>query len=388
MKRNAIATTLAAAALMLGQQAVADQVILDDLVVDGSICVGNDCINGESFGFDTLRLKENNLRIKAMDTSSTGSFPSNDWQITFNDSSNGGANKFAIDDIDGGKTPFTIEAGAPTHSLYVDDGGRIGLGTSTPVVQVHTKDGNSPTLRLEQDGSSGFTPQTWDVAGNEANFFIRDATNGSTLPFRIFPGAPSDALTIEASTGDIGLGTTSPDAALDIEGSGSAVIVTDTNSVQGGRDLLTLSNDGNPFIVLNNTNAAVSNTWRIGGGNKLVMNVNSGSNIMSLDASGNLVIGGSITTTGTTCSGGCDLVFKPDRKHATIEEHARDMWEKSFLPAVGPTKENKPFNLTDMTGGMLHELEIAHIYIEQLHERLSKLEKRLEDVNRENDAIN
>ncbi len=191
-----------------------DQVILDDLIVDGSACIGFDCVNGESFGFDTLRLKENNLRIKAQDTSSSASFPSNDWQITFNDSSNGGANKFSIDDIDGGRTPFTIEAGAPSHSLSVDDGGRLGLGTNTPVVDVHIKSGNTPTLRLEQDGSSGFTPQTWDVAGNEANFFVRDATNGSTLPFRIFPGAPSNALNIEASTGDIGIGTTSPGQAI------------------------------------------------------------------------------------------------------------------------------------------------------------------------------
>jgi hypothetical protein len=195
-----------------------DQVILDDLIVDGSACIGFDCVNGESFGFDTIRIKENNLRIKAQDTSSSASFPTNDWQITFNETSNGGKNKFSIDDIDGGRTPFTIEAGAPTNSLYVEDGGRLGLGTSTPVTDIHTKSGNTPTLRLDQDGSSGFGAQTWDVAGNEANFFIRDASNGSTLPFRIFPGAPSNALTIEASTGDIGLGTTSPTSKLNVKG--------------------------------------------------------------------------------------------------------------------------------------------------------------------------
>lgn len=223
--------SLSKAALATSDQdvpsATKDQVILDDLIVDGSACIGMDCVNGESFGFDTIRLKENNLRIRFVDTSSTSSFPSRDWQLTANDSSNGGANKFSIDDIDGGRTPFTIEAGAPSHSLYVDDNGRLGLGTSTPVVDIHVKDGNTPTLRLEQDGSSGFTPQTWDVAGNEANFFIRDATNGSTLPFRIFPGAPSNALNIEASTGDVGLGTTSPDAKLDVIGGGVYIRPTD-----------------------------------------------------------------------------------------------------------------------------------------------------------------
>ncbi len=209
-----------------GLSGTKDQVILDDLIVDGSLCVGMDCVNGESFGFDTIRLKENNLRIRFVDTSSTSSFPSRDWQITVNDSANGGANKFSIDDIDGGRTPFTIEAGAPSNSLYVDDGGRLGLGTATPVVDVHVKSGNTPTLRLEQDGSSGFTPQTWDVAGNEANFFIRDATNGSTLPFRIQPGAPNHALTIRAD-GKVGIGTWSPSETLEIESSSNIKVLLD-----------------------------------------------------------------------------------------------------------------------------------------------------------------
>lgn len=373
MKKLVLAIGITAA--IGANSAQADQVILDDLIVDGSICVGMDCVNGESFGFDTIRLKENNLRIKFVDTSSSASFPSRDWQITINDSANGGANKFSIDDIDGGRTPFTIEGNAPSHSLYVDDGGRIGVGTSTPVVDIHTKTGNTPTLRLEQDGSSGFTPQTWDMAGNETNFFIRDATNGSTLPFRIRPGAPSSAIDIAAS-GNVGMGTATPDAALDVEGSGSAVIITDTTAAQGGRDLLTLNNNGNPTIVLNNT--AVSQVWRIGGGNNLIANLNGGANLFQIDANGNLIITGSITTTGGTCTNGCDLVFEPGRKHASIEEHAMQMWESAHLPAVGPTQENKPFNLTEMTGGMLNELEMAHIYIDQLNARLRKLEKRLE----------
>tara|TARA_R110000737_G_scaffold332699_1_gene349763 strand:+ start:7813 stop:9111 length:1299 start_codon:yes stop_codon:yes gene_type:complete len=229
--------------------AQADQVILDDLIVDGSICVGQDCVNGESFGFDTLRLKENNLRIRAIDTSTTSSFPTRDWQITFNDSINGGLNKFSIDDIDGGRTPFTLEAGAPSHSLYVDDGGRLGLGTSTPVVDIHVKSGNTPTLRLEQDGSSGFGAQTWDVAGNEANFFIRDASNGSTLPFKIMPGAATNTLVVAAS-GNVGIGDQTPDAALDIE-SGDLLI---TDGKQIINSSATNGDTGNYALTLNNSN--------------------------------------------------------------------------------------------------------------------------------------
>lgn len=57
---------------------------------------------------------------------------------------------------------------------------------------------NSPGIRLAQSGGS-FGTQTWDIAGNEANFFIRDATNGSTLPFRIRPGAPTSGFDMGAN---------------------------------------------------------------------------------------------------------------------------------------------------------------------------------------------
>ncbi len=192
------------------------QVFNMDVIVQGSECVGIDCTSSESFGFDTIRLKENNLRIKFEDTS-TGTFPSNDWQLTANDSANGGANKFSIDDIDNARTPFTIEGNARTNSLYVDDNGRIGNNTATPAVEIHSVDGDSPTLRLEQNGSSGFQAQTWDVAGNETNFFIRDVTNGSLLPFKIIPGAPTNSMYIQ-SNGAVGLGTTTPAARLDVAG--------------------------------------------------------------------------------------------------------------------------------------------------------------------------
>jgi len=187
-----------------------NQVIPMDLIVQGSECVGVDCPNSPSFGFNTIELRENNLRIRFFDTSNSASFPSNDWIIEINESSNGGENHFAIVDESGSRTPFKIVAGAPTNSLMVNSSGNIGIGTGSPVVEVHIKDGDTPTLRLEQDGSSGFTAQTWDLAGNEANFFVRDVTNGSKLPFRIKPNAPDASIYLDAD-GDVGMGAgTSP----------------------------------------------------------------------------------------------------------------------------------------------------------------------------------
>tara|TARA_R110002049_G_scaffold44333_3_gene129875 strand:+ start:121716 stop:122894 length:1179 start_codon:yes stop_codon:yes gene_type:complete len=374
-----------ASLVIMASGALADQVILDDLIVDGSICVGFDCVNGESFGFDTLRLKENNLRIKAQDTSTSASFPTVDWQITFNDTSNGGQNKFSIDDIDSGRTPFTIEASARTNSLYVDDAGRIGVGTATPVVRVHMKDGNTPTMRLEQDGSSGFTAQTWDVAGNEAGFFVRDATNGSTLPFRILPGAASQALVIDGSS-EVGIGAgTNPSAALHIKRSDNSVQLLIEETGAGFTQMLKLLNNGAPRAVFDNSATAGVGEWHIGlsspGDEFLIRNHSSGTNAVTVSQAGNMTLTGSLITTGgggaCTAVDPCDAVFDPEKYTVpSIDDHARDMWANKYLPAVGPTNAETPIDMTVKMLRMLNELEKAHIYIEQLHTRLSVLEQQ------------
>lgn len=264
------------AASVLPAAAHANQVIATDLIVQGSACVGFDCSNGESFGFDTLRLKENNTRIAFVDTSNSASFPTTDWELQANESTNGGQNQFAIIDRTAGNTIFVLEGAAPRNSLYVDDQGRVGVGTSTPVVELHVVDGDSPTLRLEQNGSSGFTPQTWDVAGNESNFFIRDATNASQLPFKIKPGAPTNSLFL-AANGDVGLGTQSPSENLSIVSSDNRAAI----------QLQSAGSTQHFQILWNGTEARFSNQG-------------SGALEMALEPGGNMDIAGRLAT-GSTC---------------------------------------------------------------------------------------
>jgi len=89
--------------------------------------------------------------------------------------------------------------------MFVASTGKLGLRTATPVLDVHINTGDTPAQRFEQNASSGFTAQTWDVAGNEANFFVRDVTGGSRLPLRIRPGAPTSSVDIGAS-GSVSMG--------------------------------------------------------------------------------------------------------------------------------------------------------------------------------------
>jgi hypothetical protein len=208
MNTRVIALMLGATLITSGK-AMADFVIPDDLIVQGSACVGLDCVDGEAFGFDTIRLKENNTRIKFDDTSTAAGFPNNDWQLTANDSASGGLNKFSIENTTVATVPFTIVGPAPTNSMFVASTGKVGLRTATPGLDLHITTGDTPAQRFEQTSAGGFTAQTWDIGANEANFFVRDLTGGSRLPFRIRPGAPTSSIDINAS-GNVGIGTASP----------------------------------------------------------------------------------------------------------------------------------------------------------------------------------
>jgi hypothetical protein len=198
----------------LWQNVNSDYIAYTDAIVNGSLAVGFDAVAGENFGFATILLKENNLRIKFDDTSSSAGFPANDWQLTANESASGGSNYFAIEDLTGAKIPFKVMAGANTDALYVSSSSNLGINTSSPVLDIHIKTGDTPGIRFEQvDG--GWTPQTWDIAANESNFFIRDVTSGSKLPFRIRPGAPTSSIDISA-TGNVGIGTAAPQRKLHV----------------------------------------------------------------------------------------------------------------------------------------------------------------------------
>ena len=262
----------------------ADQIILDDLIVDGLQCVGFACVNGESFGADTLRLKETTTQIHFLDTS-IGAFPGNDWRLVANDSAAGGVGRFSIDDATGSTTPFTVEAGTRNHALYVDGNNRVGFGTQTPVEELHYVNGDSPGIRLEQDGSDSFIPQTWDVVGNEANFFIEDVTHAGKLVFRIRPDAPADSLYVE-DDGNVGMGTGNPVAGLHVLRGGTEAV----------RDLLQLTNNGRVRWRLQDTSAdGQTLTVRLAEGDLDFSFSGTAGDQVEMKSNGNMVIQGTLT---------------------------------------------------------------------------------------------
>jgi hypothetical protein len=376
----------------------ADQVIPDDLIVQGSECVGLDCVNNESFGFDTIRLKENNTRIKFDDTSSSAGFPANDWQLTANDSASGGSSKFSIEDITGSRVPFTITAGASTNSIFVDSTGRVGLRTSTPVLDLHINTSNTPAIRLEQNNSGGFTAQTWDVAGNEANFFVRDVTGGSRLPFRIRPGAPTSSIDISAD-GDVGVGTASPSTKLHVAGSGAGstdvkLLVEDTSGTSLQREMAELRNNGGVSAVFEDS--SVAQRWVIGtNGANFIWNeqVNGGVE-MTLSNTGNLTITGVYSPSDVNLKK--DIVPVGHEVLAKLAAVPVSTWKfksgdnflhmgpmaQDFAAAFGLGIDDKHVSPNDMAGVSMAAVRALNEVVQEKDKEIAELKSRLDALEK------
>ena len=372
-----------------------DQVINDDLIVVGSTCSGFDCVNNEVFGLENLLLKQNNNRIKADDTSVSAGFPANDWQIRFNDDASGGLNRFAIEDLTAARIPMTILAGAPDNSLFVDSSGRLGVRTGAPAQTIHAVTGDTPGLRLEQDGSSGFTPQTWDVAGNESNFFIRDVTGGNTLPFRIRPGAPSSSIDVLGTSGNVGMGIGAPAVPLHVfrNNGTSQIRAEEASATLQSRNMLRIINNGASTFRFDNTNTGA--VWGFGsrqaGGDFFIGNTPGQVFAMLLTPGGNLTITGAFASSSDK-NGKDDIkAVDPADVLAKVSELPIATWRykgddathvgpmaQDFFAAFGLGADDKHIAPTDMAGLSLAAIQALQAEVAEKDARIRALEQRLE----------
>ena len=351
----------------------ADLYVEDDSVVRGHTCIGEVCNLAESFDVGyILKLNTSSPSIFFDDDSGfSGSTPSNDWRIRVNDPepfTEGGLNRFSIEDITAATIPFTIAAGAPENAFWMTSAGNIGLGTLLPQDRIHAVGTFGPSVRFEQTGNGLVPAQTWRLIG-QSSFSIADTTAGTT-PFRLERAAPSNALYI-ADTGNVGFGTATPDAPFEVSDAGSF-------------SFFRITAEGAP---VNQSADVVFTQGPLTTGEFRYNIVDGDGPEMRLNANGDMVLDGTLTTGGPTCDSGCDAVFDAEFARLSMADHAALMWDKGHLPAVGPTLPGAPMNVSEKMGAMLNELEHAHIYIEELHTRLAAQEEQRQAQETVNAAL-
>jgi hypothetical protein len=116
-------------------------------------------------------------------------------------------------------------ASSPTERLRITSAGLVGVGTTSPSAILHAVAANDPVLFLNRSASDGEVAR-FLVGGNTAFSFSTTAggirtIDGGNADFRIRTNS-ADRLTV-TSTGNVGVGTTSAGANLDLAGTTSRI---------------------------------------------------------------------------------------------------------------------------------------------------------------------
>ncbi|WP_136439784.1 hypothetical protein [Pacificoceanicola onchidii] len=346
--------------------AQADYVFNDSLLARDGLCAGSGCTDPETYGDDDLIIKETNNRLLFLDTSTASNYPSADWRLVANDSEDNGANYFALEDVEENRKVFVVEDDAPSNALYVSSSGRIGLGTSLPTKHMHFLSGNEPTIRLEQDATAGFSPQTWELAGNEASFVIRDATNGIRNILKVRPGADADSLVVNGNS-NVGVGLASASASLHVyRDDGTAQVrVQETSNIRTAREMLRFENNGGSWITFRDQSNG--REWYFTHENnaqgRFFINHSDGGLQMAVTRGGDLSVLGTITAGGTALNVP-DYVFADDYDLRPLTEVQAFIDANSHLPDVPSAAEIKAggLDMTNMQMALLKKVEELTLY--------------------------
>lgn len=171
----------------------------------------------------------------------------------------------AIKQIKDSGTDLNIDS----NTLVVDKSeNRVGIGTTSPdtklQIEVSPSDGNA-TIGLMEDNSSGAEVE-YDGTGNAFN--INTGTGGG--------GNLTTRLSIARDSGNVGIGTISPNTNLH-------VLSSDTPTIK----IQDTTNDRVLTLDVDNTNAKI----QAGTGSGLLFRTNGSNNRMFIDSSGNVGIG-------------------------------------------------------------------------------------------------
>jgi hypothetical protein len=116
------------------------------------------------------------------------------------------------------------------------------------------------------------------------------------------------------------------------------------------------------------------------GGNVVLKNGNLG--VGTLTPNGRLDVNGAIYQRGGLIH--ADYVFEDDYELESIDEHASFMWREKHLPAITrATRDEEGREVVEVGAhrrGIVEELEKAHIYIEELQNRLNALERTMNQI--------
>lgn len=170
--------------------------------------------------------------------------------LTFqNDSSGGGGGGSSTSILDSdGDTKIQVEESsdediirfdtAGSERLIINSSGRIGIGHGAPNAQLHINAGNNNSVSIGTATNpalqiGGTTNYRFGVYTDNETAFIENKNGDDGIVFRV--KTAGEAMRIDGGTGNVGIGTSSPDKMFVVQGPGAEVVISDTDTTDTPR---------------------------------------------------------------------------------------------------------------------------------------------------------
>jgi len=287
--------------------------------------------------------------------------------------------------------------------LTISDNGNVGIGTTNPGNRLEIRSwSDNPLLYIYQDKNTGGTQDVFFLrddrgyAGdNSGTSFKVESWKGSghqggTLAnfITINDGVSTSRLLIDNHTGNVGVGTTSPEKLLQLtSGDNPTLAIGKSGTNTNGKSSLAFysgtSTNSNGFVLQYLRNAIEDRLSFIDGGGSERISVLNGGNVgigtTSPDAK--LTVKGQIHAQEVKVDlsvPGPDYVFEKDYALPTLESVKTYIDQNKHLPEVPSAKEMEAngINLSEMNMLLLRKIEELTLYVIDQNKEIDELKKR------------
>lgn len=169
-----------------------------------------------------------------------------------------------------------------TESVRIDNSGRVGIGTTSPSTLMHLSDDN-PYITLQGTNGTGSSHAIQTSGTNSEALFIRNESTGDSLYLQsdnlIFRNASASEAMRVNSSGNVGIGTTTPASQLHTYGDTNANVTLEAQNANAGNSAVArfkaTTSSGNVFFgatspayaaITGAADAALINTGSLSGG--------------------------------------------------------------------------------------------------------------------------
>ena len=317
-----------------------------------------------------------------------------------------GGNYFTIqDDVIG---DFLRFGRGFNNNLVIGSNGCIGIGFTNPDKPLVV---NGVTKFINPSNSSNFLYFDYASSGNKVrsygtNLFLESRNSTEDIEFRTDNSATT--LMIVKGTGNVGIGTTTPDYKLDINGSlrignndssglGISRFTSALTDVPGSTSGILINGPIHSHIVFDIQGNDQNDGFYIRVPDVLQVNPTVNTTAFVVKANGNVGIGidpsEKLTVDGKIRSeevrveviNGPDYVFESDYELQTLQETKKYIYEHKHLPEIPSAMEMETngVDIGDLNMRLLKKIEELTLYQIELLEEMIQMKKRVEQLENE-----